>query len=96
MSLRSKLVVRLSFGLIIGAALLFIPAGSWKFWQGWAFLAVTFIPSILAYLYFYKHDPQLIERRLQSEENIGEQKLLMRVSLPVFLGAFLLPGLDYR
>ncbi|MGA2300642.1 MAG: isoprenylcysteine carboxylmethyltransferase family protein [Candidatus Acidiferrum sp.] len=96
MSLRSKLVVRLSLVLIIGAALLFIPAGSWKFWQGWIFMAVAFIPSILAFLYFYKHDPQLIERRLQSKEKVSEQKLLMRVSKPVFLAAFLLPGLDYR
>ena len=96
MSLRSKLVVRLSFVLIIGAALLFITAGSWKFWQGWILLGVTFIPSTLAFLYFYKHDPQLIERRLQSKEKISEQKLLMRVSKPVFLAAFLLPGLDYR
>lgn len=96
MSLRSKLVVRLSLGLIIGAALLFIPAGSWKFWQGWAFLGVTFIPSVLSFLYFYKHDPQLVERRLQRKEKVSEQKLLMRVSRPVFLAAFLLPGLDYR
>jgi protein-S-isoprenylcysteine O-methyltransferase Ste14 len=59
-------------------------------------LGVTFIPSTLAFLYFYKHDPQLIERRLQSKEKISEQKLLMRVSKPVFLAAFLLPGLDYR
>jgi len=96
MSLRSKLVVRLSLGLIIGAALLFIPAGSWKFWQGWAFLGVTFIPSILAYLYFYKHDPQLMERRLQSKEKVSEQKLLLGLAKPFFLAIFLLPGFDYR
>src|SRR5208337_1298206 len=96
MSLRSKLVVRLALVLIIGAALLFIPAGSWRFWPGWAFLGLTFIPSILAYLYFYKHDPQLMERRLQSKEKVSEQRLLMRVTKPFFLAAFLLPGLDYR
>ncbi|HXR33856.1 MAG TPA: isoprenylcysteine carboxylmethyltransferase family protein [Verrucomicrobiae bacterium] len=96
MSLGSKLVVRLSLVLILGAALLFIPAGSWKFWQGWAFLGVTFIPSILAYLYFYRHDPQLVERRLQSKEKVSEQKLLITVSKPLFLAALLLPGLDYR
>lgn len=76
--------------------MLFIPAGSWRFWQGWAFLGVTFIPSIVAYLYFYKHDPQLLERRLQSREEVSEQKLLMRITQPLFLTAFLLPGLDYR
>lgn len=76
--------------------MLFIPAGSWKYWQGWAFLGVTFIPSIVAYLYFYKHDPQLLERRLQSREQVSEQKLLVRVTRPLFLAAFLIPGLDYR
>ena len=96
MSLRSKLVVRLTLALIIGAAMLFIPAGSLKYWQGWSFLAVAFISSILAYLYFYKHDPQLVERRLQSKEKVSEQKLLMRVTKPFFLVVFLLPGLDYR
>jgi len=76
--------------------MLFIPAGSWKYWQGWAFLGVTFIPSTVAYLYFYKHDPQLLERRLQSKEQVSEQKLLVRVTRPLFLAAFLIPGLDYR
>ncbi|HXR09496.1 MAG TPA: isoprenylcysteine carboxylmethyltransferase family protein, partial [Candidatus Acidoferrales bacterium] len=51
---------------------------------------------ILAYLYFYRHDPQLVERRLQSKEKVSEQKLLITVSKPLFLAALLLPGLDYR
>src|SRR5208283_3362186 len=96
MSLLSKVVLRLSLVLILAAAMLFIPAGSWKYWQGWAFLGVTFIPSIVAYLYFYEHDPQLLERRLQSKEQVSEQKLLVRVTRPLFLAAFLIPGLDYR
>ena len=96
MGLRSQLVRRFSLGLIIAAAMLFIPAGSLRFWQGWAFMAVLFIPAIFSFFYFYKHDPQLIERRLQSKEKISEQKLLLRLGKPVFFAAFLLPGLDYR
>jgi len=96
MSLKSELILRFSLVLIILAAMLFIPAGSLRFWQGWTFLALLFIPSISSYLYFYKHDPQLIERRLQSKEKISEQKLLLRLAKPVFFAAFLLPGLDYR
>src|SRR5271157_6068779 len=96
MSLLSKVVLRLALVLILAAAVLFIPAGSWRFWQGWAFLSVTFIPSIVAYLYFYKNDPQLLERRLQSTEKVSEQKFLVRVMRPLFFVAFLIPGLDYR
>lgn len=96
MSLRSRLILRLSLGLIFFAAMLFIPAGSLKFWQGWTFMALLFIPAISSFLYFYKHDPQLVERRLQSKEKISEQKFLLRLFKPIFLATFLLPGLDYR
>jgi protein-S-isoprenylcysteine O-methyltransferase Ste14 len=96
MSLKSNLILRFSLALIIFAAMLFIPAGSLRFWQGWAFLALVFIPSIFAYLYFYEHDPQLVERRLQSKEKVKEQRLLIRWAKAVFFAALLLPGLDYR
>jgi hypothetical protein len=49
------------------------PAGSLRFWQGWTFMALVFIPVISANLYFYKHDPQLVERRLRSKEKTGER-----------------------
>ena len=96
MTLGSKLILRLSLGLILVAALLFIPAGSLRFWQAWAFLALAFIPISLAFFYLYKHDPGLLARRLQTKEKVGEQKLLIRLLTPFFLVVFLLPGLDYR
>jgi len=96
MSLKSKLFLRLFLGLIIVAAMLFIPAGSLRFWQGWVFMPLVFIPVISFYLHFYKHDPQLIGRRLQSKEKVSEQRFLIRLLKPVFFAAFLLPGLDYR
>jgi protein-S-isoprenylcysteine O-methyltransferase Ste14 len=76
--------------------MLFIPAGSLKFWPGWTFLAVVFIPVVLISLYLYKRDPKLIERRLHTREKIGEQRLLIGLLQPIFFAALLLPGLDYR
>lgn len=96
MTLGSKLILRLSIGLILVAALLFIPAGTLRFWQAWAFLALAFIPISLAFFYLYKHDPGLLARRLQTKEKVSEQKLLIRFSKPLFFLVFLLPGLDYR
>ncbi len=90
------LLLRFSVGLLLAAAMLFIPAGSLRFWQAWTFLTVVFIPLVASSLYLAKHDPQLIERRLQTEEKVREQKLLIRLLKPVFFLAFLLPGLDYR
>jgi hypothetical protein len=77
MSLGSRLVLRFSLGLAGVAAMLFLTAGSLRYWQGWIFLGVLFIPGMSSILYIYKHDPQLIERRLQSKEKVGHQKLLI-------------------
>jgi protein-S-isoprenylcysteine O-methyltransferase Ste14 len=96
MSLGAKLVLHVFLSFIFFSAMLFIPAGSLRFWQGWTFMALVFIPVVYSYVYFYQHDPQLVERRLQSREKISEQRVLIRLLKPVFFAAFLIPGLDYR
>ncbi len=93
---KSKLIVRSLFFALVMAALIFVPAGSLKFWQGWAYLAIFFAPTIASTIYFYRHDPGLIERRMQTQEKEPAQKLIMGVVKPVFLVSMLLPGLDYR
>ena len=64
-------------------AVLFVPAGTWRFWQAWTFLAVVFSFPFCAFLHFHKHDPGLLERRLRSRETIREQKCLMRLVKPI-------------
>lgn len=96
MSLKSRLALRLLIGMVVVCALLFVPAGSLKFWQGWAYLVIFFVPGMLAFVYFYKHDPQLIERRMQFKEKVREQKRIMTLVYFIWLIAFVLPGLDHR
>jgi len=96
MSLISELLLRLAIGLILIGTLFFGTAGSLKFWQAWIFLGVVFVVLIPGSLYLYKHDPQLIERRLPRKEKIREQRILVRLLKSFLVAAFLLPGLDYR
>jgi len=96
MSVGSRLVLRFSVGLLLVAVLLFVPAGTLYYWQGWAYLALFFVPGVTLSLWLYRRDPQLIERRLQSKEKVKEQKMLVRLLKPVFVAVFLLAGLDYR
>ena len=96
MSLGARVALRLSVALVIGPSIMFIPAGTWRFWQGWVFLAILYIPAFTIFLYFLKHDRQLIERRLRHKEPVREQQLLMRWLKPFFFAVFLLPGFDYR
>jgi len=95
-SLKSKLFVRFPLIIIFIAAMLFIPAGSLKFWQGWTLMAVVFIPLCFFFRYLYKHDPQLLERRLAAKEKVGIQKVIQVVGGLIAFPSFLLPGLDYR
>ena len=96
MSLGSRLAVRIVVGMFVVAMMLFLPTGTLRFWQGWAYLAVWFIPGLVFSLYFYKRDPRLVERRLESKEKEKEQRVIMGVVYVVLLLACLIAGLDFR
>jgi protein-S-isoprenylcysteine O-methyltransferase Ste14 len=95
-SLKTRLILCCLFAVIFVAALLFIPARSLRYWQGWVFMAILFLPMPITSVYFMKRDPQLVERRLRTKEKISEQKTIIRWAQLVFFAALLLPGLDYR
>ena len=95
-SLKTRLILRSLIALIFVAGFLFTPAGSLRYWQGWVFMAILFLPMPIASAYFLKRDPQLVERRLRTEEKIGEQKTIIRWVQLVVFGSLLIPGLDYR
>jgi protein-S-isoprenylcysteine O-methyltransferase Ste14 len=96
MSLKSKLLLQCILALIFVAAMFFVPAGSVRFWQGWAYIGIVFIPMFAASFYFYKYDPELVASRMQRKEKVREQKVIMRLANLLFFVCLLLPGLDHR
>jgi protein-S-isoprenylcysteine O-methyltransferase Ste14 len=96
MSLKARLVRRTVFGLVLLPAVIFLSAGSLNYWQGWAFLVVSFVPPLGLTVYFYRHDPQLLERRLLRKEKVNAQKIIMLLMKLLYLLALILSGLDYR
>jgi protein-S-isoprenylcysteine O-methyltransferase Ste14 len=96
MSLKSKLMVQCVLSLCIAALLLFLPAGTLHFWEAWIFLGIFLIPMMLFAAYYYKHDPALLQRRMESRENVKEQRVLMRLATLVFAVGMIVPGLDHR
>jgi len=95
-SLKTRLLLRSLIAVVFVAVLLFIPAGSLRYWQGWVFMAILFLPMPVTSVYFMKRDPQLVERRLRTEEKISEQKTFIRWAQLVSFGSLLIPGLDHR
>jgi protein-S-isoprenylcysteine O-methyltransferase Ste14 len=95
-SLLSRLLHFGFVGQLALALLLFFPAGTLKFWQGWAFIIVNLAASLCFCIYFYQRDPQLLERRLLTREKIGAQKFIMLLLKVVSSIAYVLCGFDYR
>jgi len=75
---------------------LFLPAGSFKFWEGWVYSAAIFIPMVLTVSYLIKKDPALLERRMKLKEKEKRQKLIVKIFRLPFIIGFLIPAIDYR
>ena len=84
------------FGLIILCILLFIPAGTLNYPYGWLFIALLFIPMLIAGIVLFIKSPDLLRRRLNAKEDEDEQKLVLLISGMMFLLAFALAGLNFR
>ena len=96
MSLKARLALRFAIVLPVCGVMMFAPAGSFRYWQGWIFLAVLVVFSSVFTGYFYRHDRKLLERRLENREPRKEQRLFRMVWVPVWLVTLMLPGVDYR
>ncbi|MFA5175746.1 MAG: isoprenylcysteine carboxylmethyltransferase family protein [Candidatus Nanoarchaeia archaeon] len=96
MKLKRKMFLLFTLGLIVIGLMLFLPAGSFSYWQGWLFIAILFIPCLFVALYFLKHDPKLLERRMKFKEKEVQQRLIIKISILIFIIGFLIPGFDYR
>lgn len=83
-------------GIIIISALLFIPAGTVKFWNAWLFMGVLFIPMLFVILYLIIRDPELLYKRMNTNEKEKTQKKVVLLTSVVFISAFIIAGLDYR
>ena len=56
------------FGIIAFAALIFVPAGTLNYWQGWAFLATFVFSTLIITVYLARNDPKLLGRRITAEK----------------------------
>lgn len=78
------------------AALLFVPAGTWHFWQAWSFAAFYVLPIVGLLLWLVIVDPQTAQRRLEGREREPAQRWVILTWIPLFLLALTAPGFDRR
>jgi protein-S-isoprenylcysteine O-methyltransferase Ste14 len=98
-SLTRKSIIGLIQLQVAMALLLFLPAGSLAYWQGWVYWALFSICVIGITLYLLKYDPHLVEGRLSAgprAEQQTTQKIIQAIAGVLFFAVLLIPGLDYR
>ncbi len=89
-------ITKYMFGLLLVGALIFLPAGTFAYWQGWLLICILFIPMFIAGLVMMKKSPELLWKRLNLKEEQDEQKVVILLSGLMFLAAFIVAGLNYR
>lgn len=92
----SEAITKFIFGVVLVGALVFLPAGTFFFLNGWIFMGVLFVPMFIAGLVMMRKNPGLLKRRLEAKEKQKEQGLVVKLSGLMFLAGFIVAGLDFR
>ena len=96
MKLFFQALTKFLLGVIIFGLLIFLPAGSVHYWQGWLMMGVLFLPMFVAGLILMVKNPDLLHKRLNAKEEEKEQKAVVALSGGMFVAAFVVAGLNWR
>ncbi len=96
MKLLISAVLKFLFGILLVGLLVFLPAGTFKFFGGWLFCCVLFIPMLMLGVVLFIKSPNLLKKRLDAKETEKTQRGVVGLSAVVFIGGFLVAGLDFR
>ena len=83
-------------GVFLVGLIIFVPANTINYWNGWLFMALLFIPMFIAGVIMMIKSPNLLKSRLNAREKESEQKFVLAISGVMFLVGFIIAGLNYR
>ena len=96
MKLFVQAITKFVFGVVLIGILVFLPAGTLSFLNGWLFMGILFVPTFLAGIVMMIKNPDLLRSRLEAKEKRQEQSVVIKLSGLMFLAGFVVAGLDYR
>ena len=89
-------ITKFLLGFILVALLIFLPAGTIYFPNGWLFIGILFIPMFFAGIVMLIKSPELLKKRLDAKEKHSEQSIIIKLSGLMFIAGFIIAGLGYR
>ena len=96
MKLLINALVKYTCGLLLVGLMLFLPAGSLAYPGGWLFMGLLFVPMLAVGFVMYFKDPSFLAKRLDAKEKQKTQKGVLGFAGLMFLGGFVVAGLDHR
>lgn len=87
------------FGVVFFAVALFVPAGTVAYWQGWTFIAVFLVTTILPSIYLAVRDPAALQRRMRAgptAETRPLQRIVISATVVLVIAALVVSALDHR
>jgi protein-S-isoprenylcysteine O-methyltransferase Ste14 len=94
--LLAQAMIKFLAGIILIGVLVFLPAGSFAYWQGWLLMGILFVPMFIAGSLILVKNPELLRKRLNAKEKESEQKTVVALSGLLFLISFVTAGLNWR
>lgn len=89
-------IAKFVLGVVLVGLLIFLPAGTLYFFNGWLLMGILFVPMFLAGIVMMLKNPTLLQKRLNAKEKQREQDLVVKLSGLMFLIGFILAGLGFR
>ncbi len=83
-------------GVVLVGGLVFLPAGTLAFFNGWLLIAILFVPMFLGGIVLMLRNPTLLQKRLKAKEARREQSTVVKLSGLMFVAGFVVAGLGYR
>lgn len=92
----SEAIIKFISGIILVGLLIFLPADTLSFINGWIFIGILFIPMFIAGIVMMFKNPELLKKRLDAKEKQKDQSIVVKLSGLMFLAGFIVAGLGFR
>lgn len=95
-TLFAQAIIKFTLGVFLVGLLIFFPAGTVAYWNGWLLMGILFVPMFLAGIVLMIKNPKLLQKRLDAKEEQSEQNIVVKLSGLMFLAGFVMAGLNFR
>ena len=89
-------ITKFLLGVLLVGLLIFLPAGTFDYIQGWILMVILFVPMFCAGIVMMIKNPGLLASRLDAKEKRGKQSIVVKLSGLMFLCGFIVAGLGVR